>query len=127
MAVAPLKYALPSGQRPTPEGGAPRAKPVAVTIINGRFLKGPVSLEWFFRAGRLAGKSLHVGVALWFLVGVQKKRCVSLSNKLAGEFGVDRHAKGRALRALERAGLISVRRKQGCSPLVTVLEVAADE
>ncbi len=29
------------------------------------FLKGPVPMSWIYRAGRLPGHALHVGVVLW--------------------------------------------------------------
>jgi ABC-type metal ion transport system substrate-binding protein len=37
-------------------------------------------------------------------------------------FGIDRNAKYRALRLLEDAGLIAIKRKLGQSPLVTIYD-----
>ena len=50
-------------------------------------------------------------------------RPVTLPNAFARDpWGVDRHAKGRALRALEGAGLISVTRSIGRAPRITLLD-----
>ena len=85
------------------------------------FLNGPVPLAWLMNAAKLPGRSLHVGLVLWYAVGLSGSALVHLSNKLCLRFGLDRNAKYRALRLLEGAGLIAVRRKRGRSPLVTIL------
>jgi hypothetical protein len=92
----------------------PRRKP------GDKFLKGPVPLNWLARAGQLPGKSLHVGIALWFLAGMRKTTTVALSNGVLEMLGVDRHAKYRALKHLEQAGLIVCKREIGRSPEVTI-------
>ena len=87
-----------------------------------RFLKGPVPLNWLEAAARLPGKSLHVGVVIWFAAGLSRSRSVSLSNRLGLRFGLDRNAKYRALAWLEGANLIAVRRQLGRAPEVTILD-----
>ena len=87
-----------------------------------KFLKGPVPLPWLARAARLPGRSLDLGVALWFLAGLKRTRMVSLSNSVLAQFGVDRYAKYRALNWLERDGLVVVERHPGRNPVVTLLE-----
>ena len=79
-------------------------------------------LDWLMSAAQLPGKSLHVGVALWAMGELQNSRVVALSNITSLRFGLDRNAKYRALAWLEKAGLISVERKAGHAPLVTILE-----
>jgi hypothetical protein len=91
-----------------------------------RFLKGPIPLDWLSAAACLPGKSLHVGIALWFMGGLHKSRVVPLSNMAGLRFGLDRNAKYRALEWLEQASLVSVERKLGRAPVVTILE-AMDE
>ena len=81
-----------------------------------------VLLDWLITAAQLPGKSLHVGVALWAIGELQNSRVVTLSNITSLRFGLDRNAKYRALAWLEEAGLISVERKAGRAPLVTILE-----
>ena len=84
-------------------------------------LEGPIPLDWLSAAARLPGKCLHVGIALWFVGGLQRSDVVSLSNMTALRFGLDRNAKYRALTWLEQAGLIAVERKLGRPPMVTIL------
>lgn len=88
------------------------------------FLKGPIPLPWLQHAGALPGRSLHVGLGLWFLVGVKQSMTVHLTPSVTRGFGMDRHAVYRALRHLERGGLVAVRRKRGSSPVVTIHRTA---
>jgi hypothetical protein len=81
-----------------------------------------VLLDWLMTAAQLPGKSLHVGVALWAIGELQNSRVVALSNITSLRFGLDRNAKYRALAWLEQAGLVSVERKAGRAPLVTILD-----
>lgn len=87
-----------------------------------RFLKGPIPLDWLTKASMLPGKSLQVGLAVWFRAGTTKSREVALTRALAAEFGVDRYAKARALDHLEQAGLVSVQRISGRNPVVTIFD-----
>ena len=83
---------------------------------------GPIPLAWMKAAAMLPGKSLHAGLALWYLVGLKKTRTVALGNRLLKSFGVDRKAKGRCLKLMEGAGLITVESRAGCNPTVTLLD-----
>ena len=69
----------------------------------------------------LPGKCLQVGLALWYLAGLQKTNTVALGNHLLQSFGVDRKAKGRC-QASERAGLVAVLSRPGCNPIMTLLD-----
>ena len=58
-----------------------------VRMPTAKFIKGPIPLEWISRANALPGKAGAVGMALWFLAGVQNSRPSSLparSSKLPG-------------------------------------------
>lgn len=90
-------------------------------IIQGKFLRGPVPLDWLQQAACLPGRALHVGVALWFLDGFEQAGTVQARPSVLREFGMDRHASYRALRQLENAGLVSVLRMRGAAPMVTLL------
>jgi hypothetical protein len=70
----------------------------------------------------MPGRTLHVGVALWYLGGTGGMNRVALSNLVGTRFGVDRNAKYRGLLWLEQAGLVSVQRKLGRAPVVTILD-----
>jgi hypothetical protein len=91
------------------------------THVQGRFLRGPVPLDWLLQAANLPGRALHVGVALWHLDGFRQTRTVQLKPSVIREFGMDRHASYRALIELETAGLVSVIHKRGAAPMVTLL------
>lgn len=81
-----------------------------------------IDLEWFGRVAALPGKaSLLVAVALQFEAAVQRQRTVVLTNHLLSEWAVDRSAKRRALAALEKAGLVSVKRRPRNAPKITLL------
>lgn len=86
------------------------------------FVKGPIPLPWLEIAARLPGKSIHAGIALWYVAGLTRSRLVPLSNIAGLRFGIDRNAKYRALQWLESAGLVAVERKLGRAPLVTILD-----
>ena len=85
-----------------------------------RFLKGPIPLPYLIRASILTGRAFLVFIVIWFLHGVTKNKTFSLKNSLLREFGVQRHAGYRALKKLEKAGLISVVRCQGRNPQITI-------
>ncbi len=82
--------------------------------------------DWIQAAAKLPGKSLHVGVALWFSRKCGQSYGIELGNCILLSFGVDRNSKYRALKWLENANLISVERRTGFSPLVMILPVGDD-
>jgi hypothetical protein len=116
------ELALSDSEAPSNKERLLRPVRAKVELINGRFLKGPVALNWLIAAAQLPGRTSEVSIVLWHLVGISKCRRVKLSNKLLKEFGVDRFAKNRVLQVLEERGLISVSRRAGRSPEVTILE-----
>src|SRR6476646_4411525 len=71
--------------------------------VEGRFLKGPVPVEWLIKAYAVGSGAGHVvGVILWHLSGLKKdKRTVLLTSAECGLWGICRQSKGRALEALE--------------------------
>ena len=87
-----------------------------------KFLKGPIPLDWLLIASKLPGRTFQVAIALWFLAGVKCNRTVNLTSRLVKQFGVGRSVKARSLSALEDAGLITVERRRGKNPVVTILE-----
>jgi hypothetical protein len=99
----------------------PAARPPLRRKSTGRFLKGPIPLAWLAAAARQPGRALHVGIAVWFLAGMKRDRTVALSPSVLAELGVNRHAAYRAVGALERANLLSVSRKCGRAPIVSVI------
>ena len=121
MAIDPTRLRLGARANTASNHRLPRPK------AGEKFLKGPIPLNWLSRAARLPGKSLHVGLAIWFTASLARSATVPLSNLAGLPFGLDRNAKYRALQWLEEADLIHVDRKLGRSPLVTLLEFGPDD
>ena len=87
------------------------------------FIKGPLQLPWLHGAAGLPGKALHIALGLLFLKGLHCSSTFPFKRKVANEFGVSRDATYDALTNLENAGLISVSRHRGRSPIVTVIDL----
>jgi hypothetical protein len=88
---------------------------------NGRFIKGPLPLAWFEGAAALPGRALHVALAIWFQVGLERSSTIKLGQKRASQFSVSRDAKYDALKRMTEAGLIEVEQSPGQAPRVTVV------
>jgi DNA-binding transcriptional ArsR family regulator len=102
---------LPVGTRP-----GRRPKPV-----RGKFIAGPVDVAWICEASRLGVKALLVGLALWHIRGLRKSNTFIVSNLIVRDWGIEPDAKSRALRALEKAGLVTIARRGKRSPRVTLV------
>lgn len=113
------EYALPR----TSLQPAKSAKTKSMKRIKAMFLKGPVSLPWLVAAGELPGKALVVGVGLWFLSGLTGSKVVKPTGRLWLSLIISRQAAYRAISALEKRGLIEVRRRPGCAPVVTLCSI----
>jgi hypothetical protein len=108
--------------RETVNPGLPKRPPTSRYRQDGKFLKGPIPLDWLSKAADLPGKALHVGLAVWFWVGIKKQKEVPLSLSRLKEWGVDRFAASRGLKSLEQAGLVSTSRRKGKKAIVTLLD-----
>ena len=93
-------------------------------LKNERFFFGNVPHSIVRLVSILPGCSLATYMAIWDRSKLEGPgRPVTLPNAFARDpWGVDRHAKGRALRALEGAGLIAVERSPGRAPRITLLD-----
>lgn len=87
------------------------------------FLKGPIPLCWLTPCSQLGGKALNVGLAIWFLAYLTKSSKVKLTHRTIEKFGLNRHSSYRGLARIEKAGLVSVVRKTGNCPNITLLNV----
>jgi hypothetical protein len=99
----------------------PREPIAPRTGRSGKFLKGPVSWEWIRRAMRLPGKALAVGMMLWLEHGMTGRWTVHFCLARAAAEGIPTTTARRAIRVLERAGLVTILRKPGCGLEVTIL------
>ncbi len=77
------------------------------------FIKGPIPLAWAQQAAKLPGRTLHVGMVLWFLAGVRKSNQGAVSYTVAKHFGLNRFTVYRGLARLKEANLINLSRKPG--------------
>jgi hypothetical protein len=93
---------------------------------SGRFLKGPVPWHWLVRAMTLPGKALAVGLMLWLQRGLTGRRTVLFCLARAAADGIPTTTARRAIRELERVGLVAIRRKPGRGLDVTILDPLAD-
>jgi DNA-binding transcriptional ArsR family regulator len=105
--VARLKDGTPRGRR--------------VSLLRSKFIKGPLDFVWFSKARQLGVTALWVGLGLWFLRGLRRSNNFPVSNLMLREWGIKPDAKTRALRKLEKAGLITVERRGKRSPRVTLV------
>jgi len=106
-------------------GKQPRVpeKKVARSTQKHKFLKGPIPLPWLTATAQLPGKTFVVGIVIWFRCGLCGSFTITLPSTVLSLFNVDRSAKFRALKALEKASLITVDRRSGKNPIITILEV----
>ena len=91
-----------------------------VSPVKGKFIAGPIQVSWVCQASKLGVKTLLVGLALWHIKGLRKSNTFIVSNLMLRDWGIQADAKGRALRKLERAGLLAVERQGKRSPQVTL-------
>ena len=89
------------------------------------FLKGPIPMAWLNEAAKLPGKTLNLGLAIWWLAGMAKTKTFKLTGKALGHVGISRDAASDAIKRLEAQGLIRVQRSPGQRPTVEILSVAS--
>src|SRR5262245_4654695 len=89
-----------------------------------RPMYGPIPCSWWLPATRLPGRSLHVGAVCWMLAGWERSASFELVLDGWADLGLSRFAVSRGLDTLEQAELVSVARKPGQSPIVTVRDVS---
>ena len=94
------------------------------TPMSVPFLKGPIPMAWLNAAAKLPGKTLNVGIAIWWLAGMSKTTAFKLTRKALNQLGVSRDAASDALKRLEENGLIMVKRLPGQRSTVEILPVA---
>ncbi len=94
-------------------------------VVAEPFLRGPIPLAWLARAHKAGGSALAVGLALWFVRGVNKGRAgpVKVDSSTRRRFGLSRDQTGYGLRALEAAGLAGyVKKGRGRCAVVEIVE-----
>ena len=105
----------------------PKPVPVVTTVKRkGRFLKGPIPLDWLQTAADCRGKAMVVAMLLWYRRGVTGSLEVNVGRELRRKFSVSPSTFRRALADLERRGLLTVQRGVGRSPCITILDPPVD-
>ena len=85
------------------------------------FLRGPIPWAWIDTAGRLPGRALLVGLFVWRQSFMRKSATVRITYAQLVKLGMHSRTAKRALRALDRAGLVCVAHWPGCGADVTLL------
>jgi hypothetical protein len=84
-------------------------------------LRGPVPWSWLHPALRLSPGAVRVAMACWLQGGWERSGEVELALGEWAELGLSRSAAGRGVAELGSAGLVGVVRREGRSPVITVL------
>jgi DNA-binding transcriptional regulator YhcF (GntR family) len=101
---------------------SPRELPKSKPSSPHRPLYGPIPWRWWLPASLLPGKSLQVAAVCWLLAGWGQSADFELAVEDWTEFGLNRFSVARGLNNLERAGLVSIDRRSGQSPRVSILD-----
>jgi len=91
--------------------------------IKGKFLKGPIPWLLIQRAtlSESRTQALPTYLVIWFLAQMNGSPRVKFQHCRMKELGISRRATYRAIKQLEKNGLITVLRHKGQSPIVTLL------
>ena len=90
-------------------------------IEGGWFILGPIPGPWIGKVAHLSGNhTVHVGLAIQYVRGLQKKGSIILDRFILDRFGVKKDSARRALNLLQEAGLIKFTR-EGQKFKVTIL------
>jgi len=92
-----------------------------ISSVPNKFVAGPIDAAWLSQARNLGVTALWVGLGLWYLKGLRRSESFIVSNLMMQDWGVLPDAKSRALRALEKSGLITIERRGKRSPRVSLV------
>jgi hypothetical protein len=120
----PDRWEMPADREQVPAPAVKKKRP-SRPRRSDRFLKGPVPWPWLVRAMALPGKSLAIGLILWLQCGIARRQTVLFCLARAVDDGIPTSTARRAVRALEQAGLVAIRRRPGRGLEVTVLDPPA--
>ncbi len=121
--VGPVDWAkVPDGLVPSLVVPSERAKGRRASRARSMFVKGPLPMGWIGAAVRCGdARALPVLLALKAKADAGRETWVKPPGTSLQDLGVGRMARSRAIAALERAGLVEVRRRRGRPPLVRLV------
>lgn len=96
------------------DGDSPTIKPT-------EFVKGPISLLWISKAARLPGRTFHTALALWHIHCLKKSASIKMQSRFRQIFGISEESYSKSLKRLEEAGLVTIKRRPGQTPSVTLI------
>ena len=122
--VGPVDWAkVPDGLVPSLVVPSERTRGRQASRARSRFVKGPLPMDWIGAAVRCGeAKALPVLLALKAKADAGRETWVKPPGVLLQDLGIGRMARSRAIAAVERAGLVEVRRRRrGRPPLVRLV------
>jgi hypothetical protein len=119
--IAMLKT-LREGARPLnpSTGAAPPTRSIA-RLPEGWFVRGPLPGRELEIVARLPGRALVVWLLIHHQGRLRRKQEITLPAALLAKVGIARLAKTRALRCLEKAGVIAVTWQAGHAPRIRLV------
>lgn len=90
--------------------------------IGGKFIKGPIPMDWLRVAAGCGQRAEAVAILLWYAAGWQKTNPAKLTPAILSELNVHPKTSKRCLQRMAEVGLVDVEFKRGRSPLVTLLD-----
>jgi hypothetical protein len=87
----------------------------------GKFVRGPIPLDWLRAANTCGRRSISVAVLLWYGAAWQKSNPFKLSRDTLAELAVSPRTARRVLERMKSIGIVEVEFHRGRSPLVTIL------
>jgi hypothetical protein len=100
--------------------GLTRSRPPAHV---DRFLRGPIPWRDLEKAAALGGKALALFLAVHHQCALRRSRTVKLPGSLLADLSIGRKAAADALDRLERAGLVTVERRNKSKPIITLTNI----
>ncbi|MBV8313552.1 MAG: hypothetical protein JOZ53_01200, partial [Planctomycetaceae bacterium] len=94
------------------------------TVSSHRPLYGPIPWAWLLPALRLPDPALQVAMACGLSAGWERSAEFELGLSAWAELGLPRFSDGRGLECLRGSGLVSVARRSGRSPSVSILDTS---
>ena len=96
--------------------------------VGRRFVKGPIPLEWLAVACSVGGKAANVAWAIWYRRGTTKRTTdLPITRRLLRHFSVHPETAVRILEGFSRRGLLTLLKRRGRSPRVSILRLKEDE